>query len=354
MSIAVPARVGHSDDAHHRRRDHQPEQPPSTRRARSSAAAVRRTVRLARLALSSAPGPGAGSSRGTVRSVVEPSTVPRPVRRLGFGVASVVANAMGYVLSVLLARRLSPDDFGAMGALLALGILGTIPSTAIQLSVVAPSERRPDPRGRVSRSSALRARPGRRRAVRGLRRRRGAVGVLPASRLRVARRRRRADPRADARGAPPATGCCSARSASRDCRSPPSRCERRRGVAPAVALALGGGVTAVLVAMVLGAGAAAAVAAPPVRRGGGTAADSAGHGHAGMSRGAVVLTAYFLLTNVDVPIARHHLTGPDSGTYAWRRSSPRSASGGHSSSPSSRFPGCTGSEGARRRGVSWG
>jgi hypothetical protein len=35
-----------------------------------------------------------------------------------------------------------------------------------------------------------------------------------------------------------------------------------------------------------------------------------------MTRGAVVLTAYFLLTNLDVPIARHHLTGADSGTYA--------------------------------------
>ena len=67
--------------------------------------------------------------------------------------------------------------------------------------------------------------------------------------------------------------------------------------------------------MVLGAGAAAAVALA-LAPGGGTASVPLATATQALSRGAVVLTAYFLLTNVDVPIARHHLTGPDSGTYA--------------------------------------
>lgn len=232
-----------------------------------------------------------------------------------FGVASVVANAMGYVLSVLLARGLTPDDFGAMGALLALGVIGTIPYTAVQLSV---SRRATDARGRgerVSRGSALRL-----GLVVGLALCAGfvAVAVPLAAYLHL-----------ESAWHVVVVGMILVPMLVGAAANGVLLGEERIGrlsvaavtsgatrvLAVAIALALGGGVGSALAAMVAGAAAATGVVIALVPAGGKapiplrTAAQS-------LQSGAVTLTAYFLLTNVDVPIARHHLTGPDSGTYA--------------------------------------
>jgi O-antigen/teichoic acid export membrane protein len=249
-----------------------------------------------------------------VRSVSVPAS-----SRVGstalFGVASVVANAMGYVLSVLLARGLSPDEFGAMGALLALGIIGTIPYTAVQLSV---SRRATDAllRGeRVSRGRAL---------MLGL-----VVGLALCVGFVVVAVPLAAYLHLDTAWHVVVVGLILVPmlvgAAGNGVLLGEERITRlsvaavtsalARVVAVGVALVGGGGVGWALVAMVVGATAATAVVVALVP-GGGTAGIPLRAATRTLSSGAVVLTAYFLLTNVDVPIARHHLTGPDSGTYA--------------------------------------
>jgi hypothetical protein len=48
------------------------------------------------------------------------------------GVASVAANALGYGLTVLLTRSYGPAEYGALGALLGVGLIGGIPAGALQ------------------------------------------------------------------------------------------------------------------------------------------------------------------------------------------------------------------------------
>jgi O-antigen/teichoic acid export membrane protein len=48
------------------------------------------------------------------------------------GVASVVANALGYGLTVLLTRSYGPAEYGALGALLGVGLIAGIPAGALQ------------------------------------------------------------------------------------------------------------------------------------------------------------------------------------------------------------------------------
>jgi O-antigen/teichoic acid export membrane protein len=48
------------------------------------------------------------------------------------GVASVLANALGYGLTVLLTRSYGPAEYGALGALLGIGLIGGIPAGGLQ------------------------------------------------------------------------------------------------------------------------------------------------------------------------------------------------------------------------------
>jgi O-antigen/teichoic acid export membrane protein len=48
------------------------------------------------------------------------------------GIASVVSNALGYGLTVLLTRSYGPAEYGALGALLGVGLIGGIPAGALQ------------------------------------------------------------------------------------------------------------------------------------------------------------------------------------------------------------------------------
>ena len=49
------------------------------------------------------------------------------------GTANVVATACGYGVTLVLSRSLGTEEFGALGALLAVGLIGTIPAGALQV-----------------------------------------------------------------------------------------------------------------------------------------------------------------------------------------------------------------------------
>lgn len=54
---------------------------------------------------------------------------------LVLGVASAVANVLGYALTAVLARSFGPADYGALVALLGAGLIGTIPASGLQYVV---------------------------------------------------------------------------------------------------------------------------------------------------------------------------------------------------------------------------
>jgi O-antigen/teichoic acid export membrane protein len=59
----------------------------------------------------------------------------RPLARLGavLAAATLLANVLGYVLVLALSRLLPPADYGAVGALLNLAVIGLVPALAVQL-----------------------------------------------------------------------------------------------------------------------------------------------------------------------------------------------------------------------------
>jgi O-antigen/teichoic acid export membrane protein len=72
---------------------------------------------------------------------------PRPgwgTAAVTLGVATTVGHALSYAFSLVLSRALGPADFGALGALLGIGLVASVPATALQtqvarLAAVAPS-----------------------------------------------------------------------------------------------------------------------------------------------------------------------------------------------------------------------
>jgi O-antigen/teichoic acid export membrane protein len=72
--------------------------------------------------------------------VVADSSVGARPRRLGRGglalaAATVLSNLLGYAFAVVLSRALGPGDYGALAAMLALGLIGSVPAIALQLLV---------------------------------------------------------------------------------------------------------------------------------------------------------------------------------------------------------------------------
>jgi O-antigen/teichoic acid export membrane protein len=69
----------------------------------------------------------------------------RAARLAGVGlflaVATTGANLLGYAFSVVLSRALGPEQYGALAALLALGLVGSVPAVAMQLLVAREASR---------------------------------------------------------------------------------------------------------------------------------------------------------------------------------------------------------------------
>lgn len=233
-----------------------------------------------------------------------------------FAAASAAANVLGYVTSVVLSRGLSPADFGAAGALLAIGLIGFIPASALQLVVAARSAQadRWGPGSRVSRRAAAAPALGVGGAL-------AVAGVALAPLLRDYLHLASALPVVlvwvavvpmVVTGA--MQGLLLGRRRFGRLATSALATALTRIVAVWAALALGGGLVAVLVAVagasVLAAGATALLAAER-----GTRVVPLGAVWRATLSGSVLLTAFFALTNVDVPLARHYLPPDDSGTY---------------------------------------
>ena len=63
---------------------------------------------------------------------------------MSLGLATALGHALSYAFSLIMSRALGPADFGALGALLGLAVVATVPATALQtqvarFSAVAPS-----------------------------------------------------------------------------------------------------------------------------------------------------------------------------------------------------------------------
>jgi O-antigen/teichoic acid export membrane protein len=54
---------------------------------------------------------------------------------LALGVATAVGHALSYAFSLVLSRALGPADFGALGALLGIAVVASVPATALQTQV---------------------------------------------------------------------------------------------------------------------------------------------------------------------------------------------------------------------------
>jgi O-antigen/teichoic acid export membrane protein len=54
---------------------------------------------------------------------------------LALGVATAIGHALSYAFSLVLSRALGPADFGALGALLGIAVVASVPATALQTQV---------------------------------------------------------------------------------------------------------------------------------------------------------------------------------------------------------------------------
>ncbi len=233
---------------------------------------------------------------------------------IGYGLASATANAMGYVVTVLLVRALSPEEFGAIGALFAVGIIGTIPATAIQLSMAKQA---------VLAHQQGTAIPGSVAARHGLVVGLGLAVCFGVAALPLSHYLHLDRPElvlvvgitlvpmlvsSSLQGVMLGTRRFNALSAST------LAIGATRVAAVPVGLAAGAGVMGVLVAIAAAASLSALVTLwLTASRGAGSV--SLRSLVTGASHGTVTLTAYFLVTNVDIPVARHTLDPADSGAY---------------------------------------
>ncbi len=232
---------------------------------------------------------------------------------LAYALASALANVLGYVVSILLVRRLPPAEFGAIGALLSLGIIGTIPASAVQLGV-AKATSRSDTEGRPSRNSvargglliggalaggfALVAVPvsdylhlGRPIAVAVL-----GLTLIPMMATAALQGAQLGEHRLGGLAASTTSSATA------------------RVVAVVVALSVWPTTVGILTVMALGAWVPAVLTlllTPP----GGRQRVGLRSLFSATSHGTAMLTAYFLTTNLDIPMARHHLSGGASGAY---------------------------------------
>src|SRR5919202_3524449 len=82
----------------------------------------------------------------------------RSLRRAGMVLAPVImlANVCNYAYNLVMARQLGPAAYGALGALLALVLIGSVPGVALQLVVARRTALDGRDAGPVSWSASLR------------------------------------------------------------------------------------------------------------------------------------------------------------------------------------------------------
>src|SRR5829696_7499323 len=71
------------------------------------------------------------------------------------GVAAALANGLGYALTVLFTRSFSPAEYGALGALLGVGLIGGIPAGGMQYVLARRTAAHRLPAGTNERSGLL-------------------------------------------------------------------------------------------------------------------------------------------------------------------------------------------------------
>lgn len=241
-------------------------------------------------------------------------TLARQIRRVRSGgsagslaLGTSVANALGYVLTVVAARRLGPEEFGGFGALLALVIVGNVAALAAQATTArAAATRRPV--GPAVRSGVMVA---------------VALGLLLAALAPVARSALQLSSTTPAVAAAVAVAAMAVAASSLGLVQGRERFQLLAVLVTAqAALRVGGGIAGIavsptaagaLVGMAVGLVVAAALtwlaARPPV------SPAVPGALRATLSSG-VMLLGFVVVTNVDVMLARHVLPADVSGLYA--------------------------------------
>lgn len=239
---------------------------------------------------------------------------PSATGTLAFGVASALANVFGYLVTVLLVRGLAPAEFGAIGALFALGIVGTMPSTALQLALAQRTAKALEAgEPPVTRQTAVKQ---------GL-----VLGAAMTAAFAVLSVPLAHYLHLDSALLVVVVGVtlvpmlvtAGLQGLMLGCRRfwPLSASTFVSGVTRLVAIPVGlslGDVSAVLCSVV-GAATVTAVVTFLMTQGGPGQRLTLRPLLQRTSQGTVTLTAYFLLTNLDIPVARHVLDSGDSGTY---------------------------------------
>lgn len=219
-----------------------------------------------------------------------------------------LANALGYVLTVVAARQLGPAEFGAFSALLALVIIGSVAALAIQATVARDTAR---------------ARPVGHAVLAGLGLAVVVGGALIAATPVLAGFLSLPSASAAAAAAigigvlaatGPALGVVQGREQFRELAFLVAGQAGLRVIGGLVGMAISptaaGALAGIAAGLVVAAGLAWAIARPPLRGGTGTrAATMATLGSGGLLLGFVVMT------NVDVFLARHVLSPEESGLY---------------------------------------
>jgi O-antigen/teichoic acid export membrane protein len=76
-----------------------------------------------------------GKSVDGAKSVGPVPPLTRGASAAALGIATTVGHALSYAFSLVLSRALGPADFGALGALLGIAVVASVPATALQTQV---------------------------------------------------------------------------------------------------------------------------------------------------------------------------------------------------------------------------
>ncbi len=230
-----------------------------------------------------------------------------------FGSANVLANLLGYVATIVLSRGLSPAEFGAAGALLAVGMLAAVPASTLQLVVASRVAR-----AVVDTTISVRQVSPTALLIGAFLTLLAAIGLRPLSDyLHLA-------------SSWPALmvvltlgptavggayqGLLLGHGAFNRLAVAIMVTATSRVVAMVLALSLGAGLTGVLAA-ICAASVLSALVTAWLARARSEPARAVAPMWRDLAHGSVLLTGFFVLSNLDIPLARHQLGGSESGLY---------------------------------------